>query len=219
MNTKLNRCLLTRAEVDEATQWLKERNLIPHGLSCKNPDIAFVCANIGDGDICDLGADGSWVLQNAVKMGLKGEKHGIDLIIPKDAVYEGFEMIEGDLMNTPYPDGKFDYVTCMSVIEHSVDFKLFAKECARILKPGGKLIVSADYFNPKPDTSEMKLYNLSWNVLGPDEVISLISELHNVGIETTSDIDLMVQEAVINPKFCSPANVSYTFIYLEFVKK
>jgi len=39
-------------------------------------------------------------------------------------------------------DGEFDYVACLEGIEHLQDPYQFARECNRILKPGGRLILS-----------------------------------------------------------------------------
>lgn len=217
MNYKLNRCLLTRDEVNQATNILNAEGLIPHGLSCKDPEVLIVAKNLGNGNICDLGADGSWTLPNAVKMGLTGEKHGIDFIIPEKD-YGEIVMTKGDLMNTPYPDNHFDFVTCMSVVEHNCSFEAVAKECNRIMKAGAKLIMSTDYWNPAPDTSHVQLYGLPWNILDTTAVLQLVAEMKKVGLNLTSEIDFTTQEAVINPQFCSPSNVAYTFIFLEFIK-
>lgn len=219
MNTQLNRLLQTRAEVDECTQWLKENNLQSHGLSCKDVDLYLVANNIGNGDIVDLGADGSWVLKNAYLAGLNGQKCGIDLHIP-DGEYVGMEMTKGDLMNTPYLDGQFDYATCMSVVEHQVSYEALAKECSRVLKTGGTLIMSADFWEPKPDTSLTKLYSLDWNILDVSDANRLIEEMRKVGLIITSTPDFTQGEAVINPTYCSPAQgVSYTFLFLKFIKQ
>lgn len=219
MNTQLNRVLQSRAEVDAATQWLKQNNLQSHGLQCKDMDLYLVANNIGHGDIADLGADGSWVLTNAVLAGLQGQKCGIDLHIP-DREYVGMEMTQGDLMATPYADGQFDYVTCMSVVEHSVDYEKLAKECARILKKGGTLIMSCDFWEPKPSTEAMRLYNLDWSILDVNDANRLIEEMRKVGLIITSTPDFTLGEAVINPSYCSPAQgVSYTFLFLKFIKQ
>jgi 2-polyprenyl-3-methyl-5-hydroxy-6-metoxy-1,4-benzoquinol methylase len=80
-------------------------------------------------------------------------------------------------MDTNFENGEFDTIVSCSVIEHQVDFKKFAKECGRLLRIGGNLCVSFDYFNPKPDTSKMKLYSLDWNILDRQDVLNLILSL------------------------------------------
>lgn len=39
----------------------------------------------------------------------------------------------------PYPDASFDGILIYAVIEHVVDKEPFLRECARVLKPGGKI--------------------------------------------------------------------------------
>jgi len=49
-----------------------------------------------------------------------------------------------DLSNMDYPDALFDYVACISVLEHTGDPQAVVKELQRILKPGGRLLVTFD---------------------------------------------------------------------------
>jgi len=58
----------------------------------------------------------------------------------------------GDMSKTPFPDNSFDRITCISVLEHILTpedphaHHSCLKEMRRILKPGGLLIVTVDYF-------------------------------------------------------------------------
>ena len=49
-------------------------------------------------------------------------------------------------------DGSFDAITCMSVIEHGVPLDDYFREMWRLLKPGGLLITSTDYYPTPIDT-------------------------------------------------------------------
>lgn len=42
----------------------------------------------------------------------------------------------------PYPDASFDLVTCTEVIEHLEDYRAALREMARVLRPGGVLVVT-----------------------------------------------------------------------------
>ncbi|MFP4029196.1 MAG: class I SAM-dependent methyltransferase [Candidatus Brocadiia bacterium] len=47
-----------------------------------------------------------------------------------------------DLENLPFPDATFDGVTCSEVIEHVYDKRRAMREMARVLKPGGVLLLT-----------------------------------------------------------------------------
>lgn len=70
------------------------------------------------------------------------EKHGIDLFErfngSQDIVYKKHDVSTG----IPYKDSSFDVVVSMEVIEHLVDTESFLKECSRILRTGGRVIIS-----------------------------------------------------------------------------
>lgn len=50
----------------------------------------------------------------------------------------------GDLCKIPYPDGHFDKVVSVSVVEHITDTKACLNELWRVLKPGGSLVLTLD---------------------------------------------------------------------------
>ena len=215
---KLNCVLQSRSEIDIATSEINNYGLISHALSCKDWDIIRILPRLNDGNILDLGADGSFILQNLVNCGHEGLKYGIDLLI-EDRETDGIKYFKGDLMNTPFEDNLFQYITCLSVIEHQVNYTALSKECARLLKSGGELFITCDFWNPKPDTSLTKLYSLDWNILDQQNINELIDEMKKVGLRITSDFDFTQNEDVINPTYCSPVQgVSYSFAILHFVK-
>lgn len=217
----MNCFLKSRQDVLDATNWLQKNGFTTHPISCKDWELKKIVETIYVGPLLDMGADGSFVLHNAMKKGIEGELVGVDLA-PVVGINkaEGATYYQADLMDTGLPDETFRVITCQSVIEHQVDYARFAKEASRLLKIGGTLIVSFDYWSPKPDTTKMKLYSLDWNILDANDVLRLILEMQRNGLEPTGKIDWTLGEAVINPSYCSPAaGVSYTFGILSFVKK
>ena len=215
----MNKFLQTRAEVDQCTAWLKANGLTSHHFTCKDFDVANICKELKDGDMLDMGSNGSWILQNAVKMGIKGKKHGIDLSAPEFTT-EGVIYVKGDLMATPYKAKSFDIITCLSVIEHEVDFDKLAKECSRLLRQKGILYISFDYWNPKVNTDDVgtKLYGLKWTILDASEVSRLEVCLGNEGLRMTSNLDWTIKDTVINNQFCAPYGKAYTFGLMKFIK-
>jgi SAM-dependent methyltransferase len=57
-----------------------------------------------------------------------------------------------DLTRLTFDDGRFDFILSFEVLEHVPDYKAALRECARVLKPGGSLVVTAP-FQDKPETS------------------------------------------------------------------
>lgn len=217
----MNFFLKTRNDIDAATAFMEAGGYKTSGLSAKNWEIFQVLPYMADGDWVDLGSDGSVVLENLVAKGIRGAKVGIDLAYAANYFYPdtGIDLQKGDLMNTPFENESFDFATSLSVIEHDVDFSKFAKEVSRILKPGGHLFCSFDYWNPKPLYEKRILYKLDWNILDEKDVLNLIDVLRENGLHLVGDIDWTTQDAVINDTYCSPVQgVSYTFGIFHFVK-
>jgi ubiquinone/menaquinone biosynthesis C-methylase UbiE len=51
---------------------------------------------------------------------------------------------QGNLERLPFEDGEFDLVLCSQVIEHVLDGDAAIDELARVLRPGGTLVISTD---------------------------------------------------------------------------
>jgi SAM-dependent methyltransferase len=46
------------------------------------------------------------------------------------------------LEEIPYPDASFDLVTCLDVLEHTPDDRVSLRELRRVVRPGGRLVVT-----------------------------------------------------------------------------
>ncbi|MDX8055939.1 class I SAM-dependent methyltransferase [Lentzea sp. BCCO 10_0798] len=69
--------------------------------------------------------------------------------------YPQLDVLRGNLATLPLRDGSVDVVANLQVIEHLWDQEGFLAECRRVLRPGGKLIVTTPNrltFSPGQDT-------------------------------------------------------------------
>ena len=73
----------------------------------------------------------------------------------------------------PYEDGKFDVIAACMAYHHFPDRKAFARECARLLKPGGRLYI-ADPRLPLPIrkalNAALEIHRINGKVSTADEL-------------------------------------------------
>ena len=176
-----------RDEIYKCTEYLHRNEYVSLNLVCKDWDIAHIIFDLSNGNLLDMGSSDSYILKNAVLKNVQGEKYGIDLQ-PPDVPLEEVKYMIGDLMDTKLPEHYFANITCLSVIEHEVDFKKFATEVSRLLLENGKLYVTFDYWTPKlkPD---FKLYDKLWNPLDENDTKNLIEECKSCGLNLVEPVD------------------------------
>ena len=209
--------LKTRAQIDECTRFLHRNGYVSHNLKCKDWDLAHIIPEIGDGNVLDMGSSDSYILKNISLKRTKGKKYGIDRYDP-DVPISDVTYLKGNLLQTPLPDTSLDYVTCLSVIEHQVDFKLLAEEVSRLLVPRGRLFVTFDYWDPLLSIP-VKAYDLDWRPLDRALTLSLIGACRDHGLHLVQEVDWSTQDQVIHWGYYSPhPEVSYTFGMLAFEK-
>jgi SAM-dependent methyltransferase len=122
----------------------------------KNWDSTWLDTVMKDGDLLDIGCVTSMPLEIARHLNLKGRKVGIDpLIVNAELPHQ----VRGSAEDIPFSYGSFDFVTCLSVIEHGVNLDKFVFEMTRVLRRGGKFVITFDFW-PWP-----KGNGLSWKEL------------------------------------------------------
>jgi ubiquinone/menaquinone biosynthesis C-methylase UbiE len=96
------------------------------------------------------GGDGYWAGQarrrgaHAVNIDIAGQK----LLRGKQLANAPAQVL-GDALHLPFPDGSFDRVLSICAIEHFDDGPQALTEIARVLAPGGELVMSADTLSRK----------------------------------------------------------------------
>jgi len=75
----------------------------------------------------------------------------------------GIPVAVGSLPELGYPEGKYDVVAMSQVIEHVPDPVELLKECRRVLRPGGRLVLST----PNARSVAHRVYGRHWRGLEP----------------------------------------------------
>jgi SAM-dependent methyltransferase len=120
------------------------------GLGCGNP---VALASLRKGEIVlDLGSGaGLDCFLAAKRVGRKGKVIGVDMTpemlekARENAEKSGFENVEfrlGEIENLPVADGSVDIIISNCVINLSTDKKRVFDEALRVLRPGGRLMIS-----------------------------------------------------------------------------
>jgi len=79
-----------------------------------------------------------------------------------------------DITHTKFSNEVFDVVTCLSVIEHGVNLNLYFKEMSRIIKKGGFLVTSADYYETPIDTIGQKAYGVLIHIFCKEQILQAL---------------------------------------------
>jgi SAM-dependent methyltransferase len=197
-----NGTLKTRAEWEAATTRAKELHVPLHRGPEKNWDhlaaVSTILAQTGpNARVLDAGAEiYSNVLPALFLYGYR-DLHGINLSFTAPTRRGPIRYIPGDLTRTPYSDGSFDAVTCMSVIEHGVPLADFFREMWRLLKPGGLLITSTDYYPTPIDTRGQVVHGAPIKIFSRPEIEAAIELAKLMGFESTGPLDLDCEEKPI----------------------
>jgi len=235
-----NSVLKNLSEVNYAINNLHSLGLFAHPDKVKSWDTYKMVKIISEGDrssfILDVGCNGSPILSILKRLGFKN-LYGCDLFLKKipstltEIVYPLYrpiiEMYEDKAFNisiqnlekTNFQDKMFDYITSLSVIEHGVNIQNYFKEMNRIMKKGGILLTSTDYW---PD----KIFNIIKtkhnhrndpdNVFSKEEIekdVLNAAELNDLIL--TEPIDFSFENKVVH---YNVTGLDYTFIFFALKK-
>lgn len=139
---------------------------------------------------------------------------GVNLLFDKPEAIGGICYEPGDITKLSYPDAHFQFIACLSVIEHGVDVPKFLAEAARVLRPGGSLFLSFDYWNEPIDYSHWTARGVEMGFFNSRSALNLIVEAGLSGLRVDgSDPSFETQDAVVHH-----IGLDYTFMNLLFRK-
>jgi SAM-dependent methyltransferase len=192
---QLPNCVLqSRAEWQQAAQRGRALHVPLHRAQEKNWDHlaavdAIVATTPRSGRILDAGAEFySNVLPSLYVYGYR-ELYGMNLSYADPARRGSIRYIPGDITQTGFAGGYFDAITCMSVIEHGVPLEAYFREMFRLLKPGGLLITSTDYYPEPIDTGNLSAYGSPIKIFSRQEAQQMIALAKLCGFQSTGEIN------------------------------
>ncbi|HUZ94507.1 MAG TPA: methyltransferase domain-containing protein [Edaphobacter sp.] len=215
-----NGVLKNRAEWQQAFEQAKAAKLPLHRGDEKNWDhLAAVYAILGattpSARVLDAGAEFySNVLPALFAYGYR-DLYGINLSFTEEARRGPIRYQHGDITQTVFADNFFDAVACMSVIEHGVPLDGYFREMYRVLKPGGLLITSTDYYPTAIDTRGKMAHGAAIKVFTRGEIQEILRLAQEVGFESTGKVDLECSE---RPVRWEQFDLDYSFVIFTLRK-
>lgn len=124
-----------------------------------------------------------------------------------------------NLIETNYAANSFDAVTSVSVIEHNVPLDRYAAEMYRVIKPGGLLLTSTDYWSSPIDCSGIYPYGREMGemkVFTPEGIQEFVEFALGAGFELCRPLDLSTREKAVR---WDRVDRNYTFAFVALRKK
>lgn len=220
---KENAVLKTRREWKSAVEQVRKLGLYSHMDPQKNWDaLAALNAILNRTSKEAYILDGGCELPSTILswLFLYGYKNllAVNLIFHSSLKRGPIRYEYADITQTTFKDESFDAITCLSVIEHGVDFISYFKEVARILKPGGILITSTDYYETPIDIKGLKEFGVPIHIFSKGEITAALDVAKKYGLELTGALDLDCCEKAVRWEG-SAYDFEYTFLVFTMQKK
>jgi glycosyltransferase involved in cell wall biosynthesis/SAM-dependent methyltransferase len=219
--TAANRTLRTSDEAERAVAAVRTAGLVPHQDRPKNWDFLVALAVILDrvppgGQILDAGSTQysrllPWLYQYGYR-----RLEGIDLTYDRPIRAGSIRYQRMDLTNTSFADQSFDAIACLSVIEHGVALDAYVREAARLLRPGGILVTSTDFWCEPVDTGGQEAYGVPIRIFAASEIHELLALAADHGLVPAGDVDLTCEERVVTWR---RFGLRYTFVNIVLEKR
>ncbi len=220
----INSVLKTEEEVRESIQKLKKLKLPPHNERPKNWDsyrvLSFILKHGSPTSyVLDVGCAEYGVILPWLELYGFSNLYGCDISFKRDFQRGRINYRRENLENTSFKSASFDFISSISVIEHGVNLENYFREMSRLLKPGGYLFTSTDYWSEPIDTKGIYPYGKElgeMKVFTREEIEELVKKAEEYGLKLIEPIDFSYKEKVVHWK---RVGKSFTFILLVFKKE
>jgi 2-polyprenyl-3-methyl-5-hydroxy-6-metoxy-1,4-benzoquinol methylase len=182
--------LRTTSEYNSAVEEVRSLGLHPHFFRAKNWDtlsaLKFILSNTGPSHSV-LDAGGALYSPLVEWLYLYGYRDLCVCNIEFDGHFRRgpIEYRSADFLDREFKETTFDVVTSLSVIEHGLEVPTTLEEFYRIIKPGGFLILSTDYWEEKINTEDERTRygeNVQqWNVFDREEIMDVLEVAESIG--------------------------------------
>jgi len=215
--------LRSHAEIEEGIAALARLGLAPHPDRSKNWDtsraIRLIASCPRDWRVLDVGCLRSPILDWAYQLSFRAlegcDLGGIQPFSPWQRILRRltgrpvYRLSLQDLQHTSYPARSFDVITSISVIEHGVGLEAYFAEMARLLRPGGYLLTSTDYWQTPLTQSPPVVTEFGpMRVFCAEDLARMFQIAHDQGLELLASFDPSSPEPLV-----SWYGVEYTFAY------
>lgn len=242
-NISCNSVLKTYSDVIEAKKGLKSLNLFVHHDPIKSWDTYKMIETMSTADrksfVLDVGCNDSPILPMLHRLGFRN-LYGCDLLLKLRYKYKFMNTLYSlykkeykpiidmhhdkplklsiqSLEETNYQSSMFDFITSLSVIEHGVDIDKYFSEMSRILKKGGFLLTSTDYWPEKTINTKCILSRGTPDkVFDRTEIEDAIEIGEKSGLKLIEPLDYTHKNKVVHWK---KTGLDYTFIFFTLKKE
>lgn len=193
----------SQSEVDAAIEAVRDAGLAPHEDAPRNWDYLIAL-----GSVLESTSPGSRVLEmgaapySPLLMWLY--QYGYQRLTGIDRAYRNpvrrgpirYEPME--LASTRFRDATFDAVACLPVTKHGVDFGAFLREARRLLRPGGVLVTSADFWCDPSGAAGPEADGQPARVLDRSSIEAFVATAESAGFEVRAPLDLACEERAVH---------------------
>jgi 2-polyprenyl-3-methyl-5-hydroxy-6-metoxy-1,4-benzoquinol methylase len=121
--------------------------------------------------LLEVGCGSGRMLKIMQDLGWESEGIDFDPDAVRNAVSKGLRVRVGDLVSQGYPDESFDVITLSHLIEHVHDPRALLRECYRLLKPKGTLVI----VTPNSKSFGHSIFKSNWRGLEPPRHLHIFS--------------------------------------------